>query len=94
MTSSGTLAADAFMVALNPRTEIETNAVRRFVWRNISGAQHQWMYDAESLSAMFEEAGFSTVRVSGYRESTMPDIDLLETRSESVFVEANKSPSP
>ena len=93
ITSSRALAADAFMVALNPRTEIEANAVQRFVWRNISGAQHQWMYDAESLSAMFEEAGFSTVRVSGYQESAMPNIDLLEMRPESVFVEASKSPS-
>lgn len=87
--SSGA-AADRFMEAINPRTEVEANLVRRFIWRNFSGAQHQWMYDARSLCGLFESAGFSGPRVTEFRDSAMPDLVALEDRPESLFVEAIK----
>lgn len=83
--------ADAFMKFLNPRTEIQAGWLKRFVWRNISGAQHQWMYDADSLCNLFAEAGFASFKEKAFRESEMPDLELLEHRPDSVFVEAVKS---
>jgi predicted SAM-dependent methyltransferase len=83
-------AADSFMSELNPRAEIDDNIVRRFLWRNISGTPHQWLYDYESLSVLLTEAGFTDPTLASYREGRIPDLDRLEHRPRSVFVEASR----
>jgi SAM-dependent methyltransferase len=41
---------------------------------------HKWMYDAESLTARFEAAGFAGVRERGYLESGIEGIEEVELR--------------
>jgi predicted SAM-dependent methyltransferase len=41
---------------------------------------HKWMYDEESLSARFEEAGFEEVRRMGYLETRIVGIESVELR--------------
>ncbi len=89
-TSRADSSADSFMTVVNPRTELDGSRLKRYLWRNVSGAQHQWMYDAESLSLLFHEAGFTSPEVKGYLDSRLPDLELLEHRPDSVFVEAGK----
>jgi SAM-dependent methyltransferase len=45
---------------------------------------HKWMYDAESLSARLETAGFSEVRQLGYLDSAIEGIDEVELRNRVV----------
>ena len=42
---------------------------------------HKWMYDAESLTARFEAAGFGDVREQGYLESRIEEIEEVELRN-------------
>jgi hypothetical protein len=37
-----------------------------------------------------EEGGFTGIRICGFRESEFPDIELLEDRNGSLFVEARR----
>lgn len=39
---------------------------------------HKWMYDADSLTYHFRNAGFSNVRECGFRESLIDQIDVVE----------------
>jgi SAM-dependent methyltransferase len=41
---------------------------------------HKWMYDAESLIARFEAAGFDDVRELGYLDSRIDGIEAVELR--------------
>jgi SAM-dependent methyltransferase len=41
---------------------------------------HKWTYDAESLTARFETAGFADVRALGYLESRIEGIEEVELR--------------
>lgn len=57
----------------------------------LGGRDHAWMYDAASLGALVEAAGFREVRVLQPGETTIPDpgpLDLHERSSESIYVEA------
>lgn len=57
------------------------------------GSNHSQMFDAKSLVHLLREAGFTQVEVSSYRQSAIPEIDLLELevrRRESLYVEAVK----
>ncbi len=45
---------------------------------------HKWMYDAESLTARFEAAGFTDVRELGYLESRIEGIEEVELRKRVV----------
>ena len=48
--------------------------------------QHQWLYDREELHRRLGEAGFSTIRDCARLESTVPGLQGLETREESLLV--------
>lgn len=59
------------------------------------GRHHHQMFDANSLGFLFREAGFLQPKVKQFRESAIPDIadvELESRKSESVYVEALKSP--
>lgn len=59
----------------------------------LGGRDHAWMYDARSLVAMVEEAGFADARALAPGITTIPDagaLDLSERSSESVYVEATR----
>lgn len=51
---------------------------------------HHFMYNFDSLRKLMLEAGFSAVHRRRFREGDCPDIDRLDNRPESLFVEAVK----
>jgi hypothetical protein len=63
--------------------------VQRTVRRLIT-APHQWLYDEQSLAYLLMEAGFSQPEVRNYRAGAMPDLEQLEHRPDSLFIEALK----
>jgi len=48
-------------------------------WKDLHS--HKWMYDAESLIALFEAGGFAEVRRREYLDSEIGDIGALEEQS-------------
>jgi SAM-dependent methyltransferase len=57
------------------------------------GSNHSQMFDARALVHMVRSAGFENVEVSSYRQSAIPEIELIELevrRNESLYVEATK----
>jgi len=49
---------------------------------------HHFMYNFNSLSQLLQEAGFTRIVRCGYREGECPDVEQLDNRPESLFVEA------
>ena len=47
---------------------------------------HQYLYDGEELERRMRDAGFTTIRRCGYRESTVPELANLETREDSILI--------
>jgi predicted SAM-dependent methyltransferase len=84
---AGATPADSFMEQLLTYRDPPANRLRTVLGRLLT-APHQWLYDRESLVFLLREAGFPAARVAAYRESGIPDIELLEDRPESLFVEA------
>jgi predicted SAM-dependent methyltransferase len=83
-------AADSFVHHYGAWADISDNRVRRFIRRQFSGANHQWLYDAESLCLLLREAGFPDARERAYLDSDIPGIAAVERRPDSLFVEAVK----
>jgi hypothetical protein len=48
---------------------------------------HRWMYDAESLLEMLLGLGYSPAVRRVFREGSCPDLELLETRCDDLFVD-------
>ena len=84
----GPTPADRFMDVLGTYRDVPGTTPQRLIRRLVSGVPHQWLYDRDSLAALLEEAGFHEVETRGYREGDVPDLDQLEHRPESLFVEA------
>lgn len=87
---SPAVTADAFMRTLNMYCEDETSGIKGQIKKHVSGAWHQWLYDAESLAALMQEGGLIDICSRGYREGAVPDLDVLEHRPESLFMEGTK----
>jgi len=47
---------------------------------------HQWLYDWEELERRLKEAGFTRITQCRLRQSTIPELQGLETRNESTLV--------
>lgn len=84
--------ADSFMAGVNAFHDIESNFARRFIRRQFSGAIHQWLYDAESLTHLLDEGGLHGAEPRSFRTGELPDLDLIETRPDSLFLEVRRSP--
>jgi predicted SAM-dependent methyltransferase len=55
--------------------------------------RHCWMWDAPSLMILLRQIGFSEVRETGFRESWIGEVHLLDLesrRDESFYIEARK----
>jgi hypothetical protein len=51
--------------------------------------QHRYLYDWPTLERLLRDAGFTHVEQRRKREGTVPDLDVLENRSETgLYVEA------
>jgi len=51
---------------------------------------HHFMYNFDSLRALLLSAGFAEVHRREYRQGLCPDLELLDNRPDSLFVEAIK----
>jgi hypothetical protein len=73
--------------------DVAEHAWARALRRLLARDRHHWMYDEGSLIAKFREAGFARVVRRSFRESLIPDINLLDIparASESLYVEGQK----
>jgi predicted SAM-dependent methyltransferase len=86
----GPAPADRFMDVLGTYRDVPGSTAQRLVRKLVSGVPHQWLYDRESLSVLLEEAGFVDPVERGYREGSVPELDALEHRPESLFIEARR----
>jgi predicted SAM-dependent methyltransferase len=53
-------------------------------------ARHWWHYNAVSLGTRMRAAGFSKVHECGFRQGACPDLEQIEYREWSLFMEAVK----
>ena len=51
-------------------------------------ARHWWHYNPGSLEALLRSAGFHDARVCDYREGRCPEVELIDNRPGSLFMEA------
>jgi SAM-dependent methyltransferase len=55
-----------------------------------SAARHRWHYNEQSLARLLRAAGFSEPSRCAYRQGRLPDVERIETREWSLFLEAVK----
>lgn len=55
--------------------------------RSTSRHRHWWNYNETSMRALLERAGFATIDRRGYREGACPDVERVDTRPGSLFME-------
>ena len=51
---------------------------------------HRWMYNAKSLDELLRRVGFREVQRCEYRQGRCPDVEQIETRRWSLFMEGVK----
>jgi hypothetical protein len=51
---------------------------------------HRWMYNEKSLQALLRHVGFHDVRRCEFRQGRCPDVEEIETRRWSLFMEGVK----
>ena len=51
---------------------------------------HRWMYNAKSLGELLRRVGFREVQRCEYRQGRCPDVEQIETRRWSLFMEGLK----
>lgn len=52
--------------------------------------RHHWNYNEHSLAGRLQAVGFRDVARRGYRQGLLPDLESIEIRPESLFMEALK----
>jgi SAM-dependent methyltransferase len=70
----------------------------RFLWGIYQGrgrsakraVRHWWHYNARSLEALLRRVGFREIERREYREGRCPDVERIENRPGSLFMEALK----
>jgi SAM-dependent methyltransferase len=55
-----------------------------------SASRHRWMYNAGSLEALLRHVGFREVEPRNYREGRCPDVERIDNRRWSLFMEGVK----
>jgi predicted SAM-dependent methyltransferase len=55
--------------------------------RSTSRHRHWWHYNERSLRGLLERAGFGEVRRCAFREGRCPDVERIDGRPESLFME-------
>ena len=78
-------AADIFMEELGVQKELPL-LLRVFG----KGNQHLWMYDSSSLTSILSEIGFGSSKQMSFRDGNVPDLESIEFRENSLFVESSK----
>lgn len=52
--------------------------------------RHKWMYDFQSLNHLLTTCGLKNITRRRFKESKVPDVDILDNREESLHVDALK----
>jgi SAM-dependent methyltransferase len=60
--------------------------------RSRSRHRHWWLYNERSLRALLERTGFTAIRRTAYREGRCPDVERIDSRPGSLFMEADAAP--
>jgi predicted SAM-dependent methyltransferase len=85
--------ADEFMTGILVEAP-SINTLKQKIFLFLNGYRHhQWMYDGESLSVLFREAGFKNIKVCAKGETSIKNstgLDLFERGKNSVYVEGSK----
>jgi predicted SAM-dependent methyltransferase len=85
--------ADEFMTGILVEAP-SINTLKQKIFLFLNGYRHhQWMYDGESLSVLFREAGFKNIKVCAKGETSIKKstgLDLCERGKNSVYVEGSK----
>jgi SAM-dependent methyltransferase len=55
--------------------------------RSTSRHRHWWLYNERSLGDLLARTGFTDVRRHGFREGRCPDVERIDSRPESLFME-------
>ena len=82
-------AADRFVEFLGFAPDLSGNFLRRVAVRLLH-RPHQWMYDEASLSHELGQVGFRNVRPASYRQGRIRDVEQLDIRPESFFLEGER----
>jgi len=83
--------ADNFLGHMQFETGRPVGLLAKLKWLMIGGRGHHWMYDARSLGALLQEAGFVEVETMepGQTRIAEPDgLDLRERQVDSLYLEA------
>lgn len=54
----------------------------------LSGSTHKWQPTRDMVEKLMLRAGFSQIQERAYREGALPDLEQVETRPDSIFIEA------
>jgi len=83
--------ADNFLGHLQFETHRPSSLLATLRWLLVGSRGHHWMYDARSLGALMEEAGFvevETMEPGQTRLSEPEGLDLRERQINSIYLEA------
>lgn len=58
--------------------------------RRSGSSRHRWQYNARSLEALLRRVGFDQIERREYRQGRCPDVEAIETRRWSLFMEGAK----
>jgi predicted SAM-dependent methyltransferase len=83
-------AGDAFVSRMHFYHQTDGSFLRGLISRYLSGHWHQWLYDNASLSALLNGAGFAEINECQFRQGAFPDLQQIESRADSLFVQATK----
>ena len=83
--------ADDFLGHLQSETHSPSGLLARLRWLLVGSRGHHWMYDARSLGALMEEAGFVEVEAMEPGQTHLAEpggLDLRERQINSIYLEA------
>jgi predicted SAM-dependent methyltransferase len=58
--------------------------------RMLSASIHRWQPTTDLVQQLLANSGFGDIRIESFRNGKIPDLETIETRYESLFVEATK----
>lgn len=82
-------AAEEFLQRLHLAYEPRGPLINRLMTR-LMHQQHKWMYDFVSLQRLLRSVGYVDITRREFQEGVCPDLDVIEPRPESLFVEARR----
>lgn len=77
--------ADLFLESLHIEGLNERPVIEKILY-----SLHKYMYDAESLTFLLRSAGFHNIQECKFRKGLCPDLEKIENRKRSVYIESQK----